>query len=477
MIFERRLGLAGSVGACWLTSVSCQVESTADATPPPASSAEMRSGAARLPNRGSGAPPPVLPGAAYAIDATELVENGDFAAGVEGWLAAGAPAEAVPSELRVGGNSLLVHSATTRKWVAGTLTPGRSYRLEFMARSPDAREGTVAVKFRELHNNTIRTFEERVASPTFRRYSVEFTAPTFTGLSELALAPGGGGMMVDSASVRMIAALPETEPVVSWAGSFVPSGYALVFNDEFNGTELDRRKWFTKYIYGSETLDRLNDENERYADDDEHHRVSGGVLRLVATRKTLTQFNGVNYDSALIRSDWTVRYGFLEARVKMPAGLGVFPAFWLNSDVSETGRLTWPPEVDIFEFVNNGKDDRSNMLHMALGSAIPAGHFSYVDHSFSTSNNDYFAPFAFGDGWHTIGAEWTPESVTTYVDGLKVFTKEFQWVYKDGTPAGPAHVILNLAIGGHWAGRYGIDDSAFPQALQVDWVRVYQKAK
>ena len=66
--------------------------------------------------------------------------------------------------------------------------------------------------------------------------------------------------------------------------------------------------------------------------------------------------------------------------------------------------------------------------------------------------------------------------MSTYVDGVLVATREFQWRYKDGQLAGPAHILLNLAIGGHWAGRYGIDDAAFPQALEVDWVRVYQKA-
>ena len=65
--------------------------------------------------------------------------------------------------------------------------------------------------------------------------------------------------------------------------------------------------------------------------------------------------------------------------------------------------------------------------------------------------------------------------MSIYIDGLKVVTSTFQWKYADGSLAAPAHVLLNLAIGDGWAGRYGIDDSAFPQALAVDWVRVYQK--
>jgi beta-glucanase (GH16 family) len=273
----------------------------------------------------------------------------------------------------------------------------------------------------------------------------------------------------------MRGALPRTEPVKSWAGSFVPSGYALVFNDEFEGNRLDTSKWFTRYIYGSETLDRLNDENQRYTDN-ETHRVAGGVLQLVAKRSKLSKPSGINYESGMIRSDFTVRYGFFEARVKMPGGLGVWPAFWINSDVSETGKLSHPPEVDFFEFVNNGKDDKRTDLHSAATKdPAAATQFSYEHPSFWRSVQKYRAPFDFSQGFHTVGAEWTPDELTVYVDGLKIYSRNFRWVYNDGSLAGPAHVLLNLAIGGQWAGRYGIDDSAFPQAFAIDWVRVYQK--
>ena len=86
------------------------------------------------------------------------------------------------------------------------------------------------------------------------------------------------------------------------------------------------------------------------------------------------------------------------------------------------------------------------------------------------------APYRFNDGWHTVGAEWTPEGVTTFVDGRRIVTRAYAWNRSDGTPAGQAHLLLNLAVGGGWAGRHGIDDSAFPQSLQINWVRVYQKS-
>jgi beta-glucanase (GH16 family) len=286
----------------------------------------------------------------------------------------------------------------------------------------------------------------------------------------------GSQVSLQAPSLKERAPIALTEPVTSWAASYVPPGYGLVFNDEFSGTALNGKKWFTRYIYASETLDRLNDENQRYADNG-NHRVAGGILSLVATRAKLSKPSGINYESGMIRSDFTLRYGFFESRVKMPSGLGTWAAFWINSDVSESGRLGHPPEIDFFEFVNNGKDDKVDKIHSAA-TRTPEGfepHFSYKHERFIEKHQDFRAPFRFDEAFHTIGAEWTPTDFTLYVDGLKVVTRTVQWQYKDGELAGPAHVLLNLAIGGQWAGRYGIDDAAFPQALAIDWVRVYQK--
>jgi beta-glucanase (GH16 family) len=145
--------------------------------------------------------------------------------------------------------------------------------------------------------------------------------------------------------------------------------------------------------------------------------------------------------------------------------------------VSPTCNTSWPPEIDIFEFVNNGVEDRAHMLHS--GVITPAGGsspFTYVDPAFNTRWTYYAAPFNFDEGWHTVGAEWDADSVTMYIDGRRIYTRSYRWNYPDGTPAGPAHILLNLAVGGSWAGRHGIDDAALPQSLQINWVRAYRKA-
>ena len=410
-------------------------------------------GEIRLAER-SKAPPPNLPPPAYVVDARELL-----------------PADwSKPEEQRFNADTKLALGPATFK-------PGHSYRLSFTGRAVGDKPGFVSIKFREpAHQGTFRSFVQSVEPGKARSYALELTAPVYAALPELAIDAKGAQLVVQAASLRERAPLSNTEPVASWAASYVPPGYGLVFNDEFSGAALNRRKWFTRYIYASETLDRLNDENQRYADND-NHRVSGGILRLVAKREKLSKPSGLNYQSGMIRSDFTVRYGFFEARVKMPSGLGTWAAFWVNSDVSETGRLSHPPEIDFFEFVNNGKDDKVNKIHSAA-TRTPEGfvaRFLYKNERFVEQHQDYRAPFDFDAAFHTVGAEWTPTDFSLYVDGLKIVTRTVEWKYKDGELAGPAHVLLNLAIGGQWAGRYGIDDAAFPQALAIDWVRVYQK--
>lgn len=385
------------------------------------------------------------------------------------------PGERLPKE--VSSTELRLAEAKTYPLGAVPLQAGRAYRLSFAAQLLGPGTASVAIRFREpTRRETFRTFKQSIEAGPARSYAIELTAPTYAALPELAIEAKGTTVLVASASLQERAPLPQTEPVTNWADSYVPAGYGLVFNDEFSGSELNRKKWFTRFIYGSETLDRLNDENQRYTDND-NHRVSGGVLSLVAKREKLSKPSGINYQSGMIRSDFTLRYGFFEARVKMPSGLGTWAAFWINSDVSESGRLGHPPEIDFFEFVNNGKDDKVNKIHSAA-TRTPDGvstRFTYKSRYFIEQHQDYRAPFDFDKGFHTVGVEWTPDDFTLYVDGLKIFTRTVEWRYKDGALAGPAHVLLNLAIGGQWAGRYGIDDAAFPQALAIDWVRVYQK--
>ncbi|MBI5716121.1 MAG: glycoside hydrolase family 16 protein [Burkholderiales bacterium] len=419
--------------------------------------------------------PPAAEPAAEKL-APELITNGTFALGLSHWATRNAVLAASP--LRPGQQLLAVDGSATQSIPAGRLVAGTSYTLRVMARvTSAAAPAQLSMRFRRPTSEIIRSHTATAGIATyFRSYRIDFTAPPYADMGEVTVSAGGARVLVDSVSLTPREPIAQTEPVLNLVGSHVPPGYVLAFNDEFNGPELNRSKWFTRYIYGGGTTDRLNDEKQRYRDN-RNHGIAGGILSLTARKATPDDPNGIYYESGMIRSDWTTRYGYFEARVKMPGGIGMWPAFWLTSDVSPAGVLSWPPEIDIFEFVNNGVEDRTHMLHSGVVS--PSGTtslLSYTDPAFNTRWTYYAAPFKFNEGWHTVGAEWDASSVTMYVDGRKIYTRSYRWNYPDGTLAAPAHILLNLAVGGSWAGRYGIDDAALPQSLQIDWVRAYRRA-
>jgi beta-glucanase (GH16 family) len=254
----------------------------------------------------------------------------------------------------------------------------------------------------------------------------------------------------------------------------VPEGYRLTFSDEFSGTALDKNKWKTRYVYADGTLDFLNDERQRYRENG-NHVVSDGTLKLVA-KKTFTDGRYAAYESGMIRSTYLIRYGYLEARVKLPDAKGVWPAFWLNSDYAPDGKLTWPPEIDIFEYAINGKEDTPDMIHMGVIDKGVQGHaLLYADPRYNKQWSYYRATSSLAHQWHTVGLLWNATSTTMYLDGKKIVTIGTKWVYGNGNVAAPAHILLNLAVGGSWAGRHGIDDARFPQTFEIDYVRAYKQ--
>jgi beta-glucanase (GH16 family) len=420
---------------------------------------------------------PVATVAAYAVDSSELLLDPRFEQQLAFWSAVTGHARVVPSERRAGGFALDALGPVTQAVAATRLQPGRAYTLRLTGRLLTAGQARVAVQFREAAGGSYRTYSCSFTSTSYRECRIDFTAPAYVQRAAVRLQPEGAALRVDMASMTMRSAVVQTERVDTLVGSTVPPGYALVFNDEFTGSSLKRSKWFTRYINSNETADRLNDEQQRYRDNG-NHQLANGLLSLTARKVRSDDPAGINYESGMLRSDFTFRYGYVEARVRMPGGRGVWPAFWLASDVDGQGRIGWPPEIDIFEVVNNGVEDTLDMLHTGViqpQGAAPAPHL-YADPSYSPTWTYWRAPYRFNDGWHTVAVEWTPEGVTTFVDGRRIVTRAYTWTRSDGSPAGPAHILLNLAIGGSWAGRYGIDDGAFPQSLQVNWVRVYQKS-
>ena len=241
--------------------------------------------------------------------------------------------------------------------------------------------------------------------------------------------------------------------------------YRLVQNWDFRGVIRDdaalRASFFTRYIYAGGTLDHLNDEWSRYRDADNHVFTAEGLALTARVRGPLA---AGNVDSGMLRSRWSGKYGVFEIRMKPPAGRGLWPAFWLNPEDQ-----VWPPEIDVIEIVDNGRDTPRQGFHFLHGldeKKTPLFSRLNGDNAYAPGND-------YTDAFHVFSVEWTPERVRHRVDGALVVDREFRWVHADGRDAGPAHVLVNLAVGGKWPGPPAAE--ALPARLVVDYIRVWQR--
>lgn len=223
------------------------------------------------------------------------------------------------------------------------------------------------------------------------------------------------------------------------------SGYRLVFSDEFDGAALDTAKWQTCYPYGCRNDN--NGELQWYTAD--NVAVSGGTLRLTARRESA---NGYAYTSGVVTSygAWHGTYGYFEARMKLPAGRGLWPGFWTSPYPGG-----WPPEIDVME--NLGQDPTT--IYHTYHYADSGGAHRQVGGT--TTGIDFSA------GFHVVGCEWTPEAIVWYVDGVERLRTAPRQV-------AAMYVLANLAVGGDWPGSPDAS-TPFPSVFELDWIRVYQK--
>jgi beta-glucanase (GH16 family) len=255
-------------------------------------------------------------------------------------------------------------------------------------------------------------------------------------------------------------------------------GWELVFSEEFDTAQLDRQVWSTRYIYDNDQNDTFaaNGERQRYRDN-QNHVLRDGHVDLIAKRAKVDAEH--EYESGLLRSSQTFYYGYFEARVKTPSAKGTWPAFWLAADRDRDGDIQHPPEIDVFDNANNGKDSTSSMVWFGgvadKQSKRQGGELVWADPAVNRGEYEYYQAGKDLTGeWHVYGLLWTPSEITLWLDGKRIATRKYSWVSNAGQLAGPAHVLFNLAVGGPWAGRFGIDDKAFPQTFSIDYVRVCQ---
>ncbi len=247
------------------------------------------------------------------------------------------------------------------------------------------------------------------------------------------------------------------------AGDVLGPPWRLVWQDEFDGTagaRPDPGKW--KHDVGGDGWG--NGQLEFDTDRTENAALDGqGNLAIVARREA---FSGRAYTSARLNSAGRFEraYGRFEARIKLPRGRGIWPAFWmLGADIANAG---WPAcgEIDVMEY-------RGQLLRNVRGSLHGPGHSGGANHG-----REIDAGMDLSQGFHTFIVEWDPGRVVWKVDDDVYFTATpadlpggADWVYDHAF-----FLILNVAVGGYYVGNPD-GSTVFPQTMLVDHVRVYER--
>ena len=263
--------------------------------------------------------------------------------------------------------------------------------------------------------------------------------------------------------------------VLALSAPLMAADWRLVWSDEFNGKGApDETRW--TYAEGFS----FNNEAQYYTKArPENVRIENGMLVIEARRE---QFENrffregsklakdrqktAEYTSGRLTTEgkesWN--HGRVEVRAKLPAGRGTWPAIWmLGANREEAG---WPKcgEIDIMEHV--GFDP--GVIHANI-------HTQKYNHMKKTNKGDKIVVENPSASFHVYAAEWSTDRMEFFVDGKKYFTYANEKTGIEAWPFDkPFYLILNVAIGGMWGGQKGIDDSIFPQRMEVDYVRVYQ---
>lgn len=236
--------------------------------------------------------------------------------------------------------------------------------------------------------------------------------------------------------------------------------------DEFDKKGLpDAKKW--GYDVGGSGWG--NHELQYYTKDNlKNARVENGKLIIEAIKEPL---EGKNYTSARLTSKGKADflYGRFEVKAKLPKGLGTWPAIWMLATEHSYGQNYWPDngEIDIMEHV--GYDP--NVIHASV-------HTKSYYHSIGTQKTAVKTIPTSMTEFHVYRIDWTPEKIDSYIDGELYFTfKNEKTGWKEWPFDKKQHILLNLAVGGDWGGQKGVDDSIFPQKMEIDYVRVYKMKK
>ena len=252
-----------------------------------------------------------------------------------------------------------------------------------------------------------------------------------------------------------------------WAPAGAQSSFRrLVWSDEFDYQGLpDSTKWgYDKGRGCPENCGWGNNELQYYTwNRAENARVEKGALVLQVRKET---FADAAYTSARLvtrhKGDW--KYGRVEVRAQLPAGRGLWPAIWMLPTQWAYGGWPRSGEIDIMENVGYWPDSLFGTVHTEAFNGM-----------INTQKSNSIAVSGMSHDYHVYAMEWNQQEISFFVDDRKYGSFKNNG---SGVAAWPFdqdfHLLLNIAVGGNWGGKYGVDETVFPQQMLVDYVRVYQ---
>jgi beta-glucanase (GH16 family) len=267
---------------------------------------------------------------------------------------------------------------------------------------------------------------------------------------------------------RLACALLLTVVFANRAGSEDRTIWKLAWSDEFNGTDgssPDPAKWRFDVGGGGWGNQELESYTARAANVQQH----GGNLVITARKEEYTGADGIarSYTSGRIKTQglFAQAYGRFEARMQLPVGKGIWPAFWMLGE--DIGSVHWPQagEIDVMECIG----DPLTIYSTLHGPGYSGAHG--ISAKFSVP-----AGKAVNAGFHIYAVEWEPKDIRFYFDDHliaertpKDLPEGAAWAYDH-----PFFLLLNVAVGGAWPGNPD-ESTSFPQQMLVDYVRVYSR--
>jgi beta-glucanase (GH16 family) len=287
----------------------------------------------------------------------------------------------------------------------------------------------------------------------------------------------------DTASPATPAVSPAAAPVAA------PPGWKLVWNDEFDGPAIDRKKWdFDRGSFLQAGPDQFlpgwgNDELEFYTPRQQNAFVQDGMLHIKVIKEN---YKGAQYTSARLKTRdlFSKKYGRFEFRAKLPVGRGIWPALWLlPQDDKKYGAWAASGEIDLME--SRGQEPNKVLGTLHYGSHWPANAHTGADYVFPDGGSI--------SDFHVYTLEWEPGEIRWLVDDHLYQMQSFWWSCPDTDgPKGvepvaeselnpwpapfdqPFYITMNVAVGGQFLGNPDAATS-FPVEMLVDYVRVYDK--